>query len=720
MLARLTIGKKLLLALAAACLGTAVTVCIALVQANSISSGLATLVSMRYPTLVALTETRDAMNQASRAINGNFLPEVIAVTKEREAGVKMVEDALAHFDAARHSFEGLPHTEERLKEWKEAQPLFDAWEQEVKATLSVLREYGAFVAGGADPLSAESQKIRQRVFEHWRTTRERFIAAAPPLAAMQKSNAEAVVSEKTAALEGAHTASVVMLFAAILVILALLAFGLVVARSVRRTIGGLVTEANRLSEAVAAGKLDVRADAVKVNSEFRGMVEGMNRTMDAFVKPLRVTAEYVERISKGDLPEKIVDSYQGDFDLMKHNLNTCIDAVKRLVADTEGLTRAAIAGSLSTRADATGHQGDFRKVVEGFNGTLDAVMRPVEAAAKVLQKLAEHDLRVRVEGAYQGDHGKITSALNATAEALHAALAQVAQAVEQVHSASTQIASSSQSVASGASEQASALEETGSSLESMSSSTRQAAENAGVASGLAAAAKGAASEGSEAMEQMMSAMGKIKASAEGTSQIIKDINEIAFQTNLLALNAAVEAARAGEAGRGFAVVAEEVRSLALRSKEAANKTEELIRQSVKEAGEGEVTAQRVNSKLSEIVCSVSKVTDIVTEIAASSKEQAAGIEQVSRAIGQMNTVTQQNAASSEESSSAAAELSSQAEQLAAMVGTFQFEGVALVARPAMDAPALPAPTRKALQAKKNGQSGLPLALEGRGGEIAET
>ncbi|HEX7622340.1 MAG TPA: methyl-accepting chemotaxis protein, partial [Anaeromyxobacteraceae bacterium] len=162
------------------------------------------------------------------------------------------------------------------------------------------------------------------------------------------------------------------------------------------------------------------------------------------------------------------------------------------------------------------------------------------------------------------------------------------------------------------------------------------ADNAKQASVLATTAKGAATEGAAAMEQMTGAMGKIKTSAEGTSQIIKDINEIAFQTNLLALNAAVEAARAGEAGRGFAVVAEEVRSLALRSKEAANKTEALIRQSVKEAGEGESTAKQVAGKLTEITGIVGKVSDIVGEIAAASREQATGIDQVTSAVGEMN------------------------------------------------------------------------------------
>jgi len=184
-------------------------------------------------------------------------------------------------------------------------------------------------------------------------------------------------------------------------------------------------------------------------------------------------------------------------------------------------------------------------------------------------------------------------------------------------------------------------------------------------------ARSAATDGATAMEQMGQAMTKIRASAEGTSQIIKDINEIAFQTNLLALNAAVEAARAGEAGRGFAVVAEEVRSLALRSKDAAMKTEELIKESVRQAEEGEVTSKGVSTKLNEIVAGVTKVTDIVAEISASAKEQSSGIDQVNRAVSDMNKVTQQNAANSEESSSAAAELSSQSEELAAMIGGFQ-------------------------------------------------
>jgi methyl-accepting chemotaxis protein len=378
------------------------------------------------------------------------------------------------------------------------------------------------------------------------------------------------------------------------------------------------------------------------------------------------------------------------------------DAIAGLVRDSTRLAEAVVAGRLSERIDSKGHLGDFRKVVEGMNHTLDAVLAPVDEAAQVLDQLSRRDLRARVTSAYGGDHARIKQSVNSAAEALHEALSHVWDAVEQVSSASGQIASSSQAVASGASEQAASLEQTSSSIETVASMTRQSADNAQQANHLAEAARGAAGQGIAAVEQMQSAMSRIKASAEGTSQIIRDINDIAFQTNLLALNAAVEAARAGEAGRGFAVVAEEVRSLALRAKEAAMKTEELIRQSVKEAGQGEVTAKQVAGKLSEIAGGISKVNEIISEIAAGARAQATGIDQVNRAVAEMDRVVQQNAASAEESSSAAIELSGQAEELASMVGSFHLERSAARKAAPPRLPAAVAPAPAAAFAPRNG------------------
>ena len=405
---------------------------------------------------------------------------------------------------------------------------------------------------------------------------------------------------------------------------------------VRANLKALVADAAQLSQAALAGRLDVRAEAGRHEGGYREIIQGVNATLDALVAPMHDLKEVLDRLA---------------------------------------------GGALAARCDASRYQNDARRILEGTNATLDALLAPVTEATAVLHQLAERDLRARMSGSYQGDHAKMKEALNATAGALHEAIVQVAEAVDQVSGAAAQIAASSQAVASGASEQASSLQETGASVDAVAGMTRHAAESAQQANLLADGARAAAAEGVAAVTQMQGAMAKIRTSAEGTSQIIKDINDIAFQTNLLALNAAVEAARAGEAGRGFAVVAEEVRSLALRAKEAAQKTEGLIRESVKQTNEGEVTSREVATRLGQIVTSITKASDIVKEISAIEKEQSAGIQQLHGAISEMDKVTQQNAASAEESSSAASELSGQSEELAAMVGAFRIDrGGALAVR----------------------------------------
>ncbi|HYD41509.1 MAG TPA: methyl-accepting chemotaxis protein [Anaeromyxobacter sp.] len=446
-----------------------------------------------------------------------------------------------------------------------------------------------------------------------------------------------------------------------------------VVNAVRTNLMTAAGEVRALSEAALAGNLSARADTSRLRGDWKAMVEGVNATIEAIVTPFRTVADYMERISHGEIPARRTEAVRGEIVAMQASVNRCLDSLAALVSDTERLAKAAVSGQLGVRADAGRHEGAFRSAVEGVNRALDAVTAPVNDAAQVLEAIAARDLCARVTARYEGDHAKIAASVNSAATALHEALTQVAEAAEQVSSAASQIASSSQAVASGASEQASSIEETSASIANVGDMTKQTADAAQQANGLARSARAAAGEGAAAVAELDGAMARIKASAEGTSQIIRDVSDIAFQTNLLALNAAVEAARAGEAGRGFAVVAEEVRSLALRAKEAATKTEALIRQSVQEANGGETTAKRVAAKLGEIADGVSRVTDIVAEIAAAAKEQSTGLEQVTRAVGEMDKVTQQNAASAEESSSAASELSGQAEELASMVGAFRLE-----------------------------------------------
>ncbi len=222
-----------------------------------------------------------------------------------------------------------------------------------------------------------------------------------------------------------------------------------------------------------------------------------------------------------------------------------------------------------------------------------------------------------------------------------------------------QVSSSSQSLAEGASEQAASIEETSSSLEEMSAMTRQNAENAQQADNLMREVNTVVGHANNSMLELISSMEQISKASEDTSKIIKAIDEIAFQTNLLALNAAVEAARAGEAGAGFAVVADEVRNLAMRAADAAQNTADLIEGTIIKVGDGSELVNRTDQAFSKVAQSASKVSALVTEISISSNEQAQGIEQVNKAVVEMDKVTQQNAANAEESASASEEMNAQ-------------------------------------------------------------
>jgi methyl-accepting chemotaxis protein len=251
---------------------------------------------------------------------------------------------------------------------------------------------------------------------------------------------------------------------------------------------------------------------------------------------------------------------------------------------------------------------------------------------------------------------------------LNRVIAGLSEGSAQVASASGQVSSSSQQLAEGASEQAAALEETSSSLEEMASMTKQNADNANQANILMNEANQVVATANQSMGQLTTSMEDISKASKETSKIIKTIDEIAFQTNLLALNAAVEAARAGEAGAGFAVVADEVRNLAMRAAEAAKNTANLIEGTVKKVKDGSALVTKTNEAFSEVAKSSAKVGELVAEIAAASNEQAHGLEQVNKAVAEMDKVIQQNAANAQESASASEELSAQAEQMKSFVG----------------------------------------------------
>jgi methyl-accepting chemotaxis protein len=250
---------------------------------------------------------------------------------------------------------------------------------------------------------------------------------------------------------------------------------------------------------------------------------------------------------------------------------------------------------------------------------------------------------------------------------INAITSRIKEGADQVAAASNQLSASAGQLSQGSAEQASVIEETSSTLEETNSMLKQNVSNTSQAAQLSQNGKESAQKGSAGMNQMMDSMKEIKKSSDKIAKIIKVIDDIAFQTNILALNAAIEAARAGEAGMGFSVVAEEVRNLAQRSAGAAKDTAAIIETNIELSDKGVAVAVRVQEALNEITNGTNKVNELMGEILAASREQSQGVEQVSKAMTQMETVTQQNAASAEESASASEELSAQAESLRKIV-----------------------------------------------------
>ncbi len=299
-----------------------------------------------------------------------------------------------------------------------------------------------------------------------------------------------------------------------------------------------------------------------------------------------------------------------------------------------------------------------------------SITRPMIHAREVALAIAQGDLTHRIEADGQDETADLLRALSHMQQSLSGLVGEVRQASESIHTASNEVASGNADLSHRTEQAASNLQQTASSMEQLTGNVRQSADAATHASQMAHSASAVAQRGGAAVAQVVATMDEINAASRKIGDIIGVIDGIAFQTNILAMNAAVEAARAGEQGRGFAVVAGEVRSLAQRSAEAAKEIKTLISASVEKVGSGSRQVQDAGATMGEIVASVKRVNDIISEINTASAEQSQGIGQVNTAVTQLDQMTQQNAALVEQSAAAAESLKGQASVLNGLVSRF--------------------------------------------------
>jgi methyl-accepting chemotaxis protein len=470
-------------------------------------------------------------------------------------------------------------------------------------------------------------------------------------------------------------------------------------------------DVNTLINSAVEGKLDYRADLSGYTGVHKDAIAGVNRLLDKVVGPLKVAADYVDRISKGDIPAKITDTYNGDFNLIKNNLNTCIDAVNLLVKDANMLSQAAVDGKLATRADASKHQGDFRRIVEGVNQTLDSVIEPVNEAMRISNEYAKQNFSARVDENLQvrGDFIRFKESLNNVGIQVSRAMVKVNEqvtelaagaeeasaSVEEVAAGANQIAKNAGAVSLNADKSGEGIRQVLKAMEDLSTTVQEVATKADKVAQIAKKSEELSQNGSELAAKADQGMNEITKSSTEVNKIILDIKSqmdkigdivvlianLANQTNLLALNAAIEAARAGDAGRGFAVVAAEVKALAQESRGSAEKIRQMIGELQKQTQRAVECVEKANNGVhdgstaltqtlevfNKIVVSIEEINKNINDVAASAEEQAASVEEVTASVSAVNTLIDDTAKEATDAAAASEESSAAIDQIAKVV-----------------------------------------------------
>jgi len=411
-----------------------------------------------------------------------------------------VEDAWKRIDSAWKTYESLPKGKEEAEVWKRLDTPWETWKKDTRRVVDLSIERDKLVASGLSPNDPKVVDAEEKAFQASMETRKTFLVTEEILDKLVQACQKAAVEESKTGDEVASSATMVLAAAVLLALILSLVSGVALSRSINHIIGPLLSETKNLVGAALAGKLDVRGDVEKIDFEFREIVDGINRTLDALIGPLNVAAEYVDRIGKGEIPSKITDSYSGDFNEIKNNLNHCIDGlsglaecdailkryavndyakkmegnrkgvfasmaettnvmrerllgitkvfrslaegdtsgleqlkkigkrceedvslpamigcmeqIRLLIDDTGMLAKASVEGRLAVRADAGRHEGDYRKIVEGINNTLDALIGPLNVAAEYVDRIGKGEIPSKITDSYNGDFNEIKNNLN--------------------------------------------------------------------------------------------------------------------------------------------------------------------------------------------------------------------------------------------------------------------------------------------------------------------
>jgi len=427
---------------------------------------------------------------------------------------------------------------------------------------------------------------------------------------------------------------------------------------VRTTLSDLIADMNHMSAEHERGDIDVVIDVQRFEGAYRTMASGVNEMVGAHIAVKKQAMAVVKSFGEGDF-----DASMPQLPGKKAFINDIIENVRKnlraLIEDANGLAAAAVAGDLQARADAGRHQGDFRRIIDGINATLEAIVTPINEVKRVFDDMAKGDFNQAVVGQYRGEFDALKRTVNDTIAKVADSIAAARRSADMIASAAEEVSATAQSLSQASSEQAASVEESSAAIEQMSTSIDQNSENARMTDGMASKAADDAQSGGRAVNETVQAMRQI-------AEKISIIDDIAYQTNLLALNAAIEAARAGEHGRGFAVVANEVRKLAERSQVAAAEIGSV-------AGSSVALAEQAGELLNAMVPAIRKTSDLVQEIAAASSEQSVGAGQINSAVAELNKATQQNASASEQLAATAEEMSSQAQHLQQVMSFFRVQ-----------------------------------------------